>query len=71
LHQLATSRASAQQGLIVRHLSLDLGALNCHMLATRATRLEARLNQGKANLTDDLQDFKRAIEQLIMQLHML
>jgi hypothetical protein len=41
------------------------------MLATRATRLEARLNQGKVNLTDDLQDFKRAIEQLIMQLHML
>ncbi|MGJ3436600.1 transporter substrate-binding domain-containing protein [Serratia sp. Je.1.23.a] len=71
LHQLATSSASAQQGLIVRHLSLDLGALNCHMLATRATRLEARLNQGKVNLTDDLQDFKRAIEQLIMQLHML
>jgi CheY-like chemotaxis protein len=71
LHQLAASRSSTQQALIVRHLALDLGALNCHIMATQATRLETRLNQGKINLTGDLQDFKQAIAQLILQLHML
>lgn len=71
LHQLAASRSAPQQALIVRHLALDLGALNCHILATQASRLETRLNQGKVNLTGDLQDFKQAIAQLILQLHML
>ncbi|MGO4745808.1 transporter substrate-binding domain-containing protein [Serratia quinivorans] len=71
LHQLVSSHSAVQQALIVRHLALDLAALDCHMLVELATELETRLHQGDINLADAVQDFKQIIEQLILQLHML